>query len=330
MFDVELTLSVQLTAGVLANAHIRFLGDAGRHEGRWKLIGRQDHRLPHFGTAVHTWHWDTKVHSTVVLMHNHKPWAFLYSFPAAPTRSSKSLLQAFRLPIGPASYQPNGWYVGEWAVITNAHHRNLPFFDPDDSAFQQAIASCTVDTGFRFDTSWGVGAAGGAGIGGGLQPSATIVLKRRDQEKDVRRWHLNYWAIGAGVTTPGVSAGGSTSSTPSRGLTEVLAGPNQPVPFPVENFAGNIVIVDVGAGFSIGKGKVAVGVGGSRALVMFTGVTATNYSFGDYAQIKALLLVEWAAGAGGKGNTKLLGGGGAATMFVGTVSVTRGPNAKPG
>jgi hypothetical protein len=317
MFDVEILCSVTLAAvnhaGVVASAHIELMGDVDRGAGFWRLHGKSDRRLPAFWGRPQRWR--VAGGSMIQLLHNGKPWAQLHGVPRTFNLSSKGLLQAYRLPGGPSGYQPNGWYVGEWAVITNAKHRNMPNCDVDAGVIARAVASCSRDTGWRYDTSSGWGAAVGAGVGGGLL-TGTLVMKRKEGQ-DARRWRLDYRALGFGFMTPTAGTSASSEDMPSTALSPVMAGPGQANPFPVADFGGTIAILDGGGGVGVGKGRVGAGGGGSSSLFMFLGVSSAGYGVLDYTQIKACAATGGFSAGGGKGQGLGLSG----IIYVGTVSV---------
>lgn len=317
MFDVEILCSVTLASvhqsNVVANAHIEIMGDLDRGAGFWRLRGKSDQRLPDFGERPQRWR--VAGTSLIQLIHHGKPWAQLHGVPRTFTLSSKGLLQAYRLPGGPSRYQPNGWYVGEWAVITNARHRNMPSCDADAGLIERAVASCSRDSGWRYDTSSGWGAAAGAGVGGGLL-TGTLVMKRKEPQ-DVRRWRLDYRAVGLGFMTPTAGTSASSEDMPSTALSPVMAGPGQADPFPIADFGGTIAIVDGGGGYGVGKGRVGAGGSGSSSLFMFLGVSSAGYAVADYTHIKACVATGGFSGGGGKGQ----GFGVSGILYVGTVSL---------
>ena len=317
LIDVQVSVKVQYSprSGGYAPvyAHIRVLSDPATGSGRWLLIGPQDGRLPQFTNA--TKHWRSHrlgEHYTIKLLHNQKPWAELWSFPDVPKVDSHGVGVAYRLPGGPGTANKEGHYVVEWGLIPKAKHGNLPTFDPNDSALERAIASCTTDTGWRFDTSAGAsGAVGaGAGVGGG---TGYLVFKRKEPG-DVRRWKANYTAAGIGVMTPGGGVSASREETFSRGLSHVMAGPGLGGKFSVADFEGTVVMFEFSVGASLGKGSVGVGRSGAVTLYLFLGVTAANYSVLDFTQLKAYVAVASAATGGGKGQ-----GGSVAAMAYGGV-----------
>ncbi len=111
---------------------------------------------------------------------------------------------------------------------------------------------------------------------------------------------------------------GSTQSTPSTGLTNVLAGPDGKIPFPIQDFAGTVLFFDVGAGAGISKASV----GGSTTTFMFIGGVYNDGLFPDCNSMKAILQALGGAGGGGNSTTKFSAGA-SGLCYAGVCTVSK-------
>lgn len=183
----------------------------------------------------------------------------LFNFPECPTMQSNGTAKAWYLNYPAAQFLDKRW-IGHWKIDQSVRQMNLPIVDPTEGWIDTAVKSCGVDTGWRYDTSSGVGGAGGFIIGGGYM-NGQVVIKRKEPG-DARRWNLDIKAVGAGVTTPGAGLSHSTEDMPSGGLTNVLASIMPSGGFKPERFAGTVYIFE-------GTGGGSLGASGAGALTTF-------------------------------------------------------------
>ena len=323
-FDVEIVINVLFTTpdGKHPAQHmggvseIRLLDD-GNHQ-RWHVHGKHDHRFPGTGPLYLIFNRDG---ANILLLnkYNHA-WAELKNFPHSPTINSKGDVYLSNLNYASCPYTSDHRWLGNWWINQKAHHKNMPLFDPNSSWFRQMIDSCSDDTGWRYDTSSGVGGSGGAIIGGGYQHQSLIF--KRKEEHDTRRWAVKLDALGVGFMTPGVGVSGSAEAFPSTALTELRRGPGGKIPFPITDLAGPILFFDGGFGAGVGKGKVGVGAGLGVTTYIFLGGSYADGTVPMVASVKALLQTGSTSGGGGKSGG-LISAGAQGLVYGGKGSVTQ-------
>ncbi len=321
-YDVEVVLRVLLGSpdgrspitNPEALSHIRLLDDDTRQ--RWHVNGRHDHRFPGTGPLYLTFNWDG---GNIILLNKHShEWAMLEGFPHCPTVNSQGTAYFSNLNYPPCGYTGNHKWYGSWFVNRKALHNNLPLVDPNSSWIKQAIDSCSDDTGWRYDTSSGIGGSGGAGLGGGYQHQNLVFMRK--EPNDVRRWVVTLNAAGVGLTTPGVSVGGSTESAPSTALTELRSGPGGKKPFPITDLAGAVLFFDGGGGVGVGVSKAGAGVGVSTTTYLFLGGSYADGTMPLVASVKAILQTLSSSGSGGKSGG-LVSAGAAGLVYAGRGTV---------
>ena len=325
-FDVQIVIKCLLGApdakkavsNIEAWTHIT-LRDGGGTQKRWHVSGAHDHRFPGTGPLWLNFKRSPNNSENIILLNKHgHEWAELEKFPQSPTIQSNGFASLGNLNYPACGYTHNHKWLGSWWINQSARQKNLPLFDPNEGWFQQAIDTCSQDTGWRYSTSSGWGATAGAGLGGGIQ-HPTLVLQRKEPN-DARLWDLTISAAGVGLMTPGISAGGSTEDTPSVALSAVRTGPGGKLPFPVADLGGTVLFFDVGAGVGVGKGKVGVGVGGSITTFLFLGGGYMEGMMPALASIKAVLQTASGSGSGGKSGG-LLSAGAQGLVYAGRGSV---------
>lgn len=328
MFDVKIAIRVLLGSPTLkgtshgqmqAISHITLRED-DTHK-RWHVHGTHDHRFPGTGAAWLKYKRNPREPANIILLNKHgHEWAELQDFPFTPNIQSKGSAEVYNINYPPCEYykrgDTKGRWLGSWWVDHRAKQTNMPLFDPNDSFFERSIKSCTRDTGWRFITSSGAGFSGGAGAGAGFT-RANLIIGRKEAN-DRRRWKLTITGGGVGLMTPGLSASGSTQSTPSTALSDVLAGPDGKIPFPVQDFAGTVLFFDVGAGAGISKASA----GASTTTFMFIGGVYNEGMFPDCNSMKAILQVIGGAGGGGNSTTKVSAGA-SGLCYAGVCSVSQ-------
>jgi hypothetical protein len=328
MFDVKIAIKVLLGSPNLKTAthgqmqaysHITLREDY-THK-RWHVHGAHDHRFPGTGPAWLKYKRNPQDSRSIILLNKHgHEWAELQDFPATPSAQSKGSAELYNIQYPPCEYykrgNTKGRWLGGWSVDQHVKQTNMALFDPNDGFFDRTIKTCTRDTGWRFITSSGAGFSGGAGAGAGAVRAYLII--GRKETNDHRRWQLTITGAGVGVMTPGISASGSTQATPSTGLTNVLAGPDGKIPFPVQDFAGTVLFFDVGAGAGISKASV----GASTTTFMFIGGVYNDGLFPDCNSMKAIVQVLGGAGGGGNSSTKVSAGA-SGLCYAGVCSVSQ-------
>ncbi len=285
---------------------------------RWHVHGAHSHQFPGSGPHWLKYKRSATYPGNIILLNKHgHEWMELENFPNFPNMNSRGTAYGYNLNYPPCQYtHGNRWY-GTWWVGQHVAHANLPLIDPNEGAILNAIHSCTRDTGFRYDTSFGVSGSIGAGAGAGGQVT-TLVFKRKEPN-DTRRWHLRIVAAGVGVMTPGAGVSGSTAEMESSGVTDVLAGPDGRMPFPISDFEGTVLFFEGSAGVGAGMSRQRVGgVGGSLTTYMFIG--GMSQTGVDISSMKALVQTYSSAASGGK-STKLVDGGVSGLMYAGVCSV---------
>ncbi|MEO7255802.1 MAG: hypothetical protein ABIZ64_16380 [Casimicrobium sp.] len=323
MFEIKIVINVLLGSpdgksavnNYQAYSHITLRQDATHR--RWHVHGKHDHRFPGTGPIWLNYKRSTQHPNSIILLNKHgHEWAELRDFPETPNIQSKGFVETYNLHYPVCQYYKGGRWLGSWWVDQHATQTNMPLIDPNDGFISRSIKTCTRDTGWRFITSSGGGVTGGAGAGAGAM-HANLIIGRKETA-DTRRWKLTINGAGVGLMTPGVSMSGSTQSTPSTGLTNVLAGPDGKIPFPIQDFAGTVLFFDVGAGAGISKASV----GGSTTTFMFIGGVYNDGLFPDCNSMKAILQVLGGAGGGGNSTTKFSAGA-SGLCYAGVCTVSK-------
>lgn len=300
MFSVDILVTINLGAGKTVSVKLEVGGDKQKRQGYYVLKSERHHALPHIGPGHQHWHWSTDGLGAIVLENQHgRPWASLGSFPGFPTRTSSGIVRAFRLPIGPRGKESQGTFFGNWAVVAEARHRNLPLLDPEKSAWANAVAGCTLETGWLYDTSSGWSFTIGAGLGGS-HLNGTLVLKRKEKQ-DVRRLRLSLKAHGIGVMSPTLGFSPSFESMLSGDLSGVRRTESGAHPFKTDDFPGGLCVIDGGVGLAVGRGKAGGGRSASLTTFLFLGGVASSGENASPTDVKAGLQTYSTAASAGKG-----------------------------
>ncbi len=321
MFDANIYIRVGLGGyrhdTTVAWSHINLREDYSHK--RWHVSGAHDHRFPGTGHLWLNYRRNPQNPKNIILYNKFgHEWAELENFPTDPQPNDAGTAYISNINHYKCPTTPGGRWFGDWRINKKAKQNNIQIVDPNASYFRQAVASCTIDSGWRFDTSSGVGASGGAGLGGGVLHT-TLVFKRKEAS-DTRRWDLKINAIGAGLMTPGAGVSGSTEDFPSTPLMEVCAAPDAPKPFGINDFEGGVVLCDIGGGIGMKvAGTKTGGAGYSTTSIMFVGGYAAGV-IPDMTTMKACLQIHSAAGAGG-GSKTLLSAGLQGILYYGNCTV---------
>lgn len=331
MFDVNLVVSVYLKSvstslQIKAHAEFRFISNETMNRGKYRLVGKQDPRLPKFGDEWHQWERSAGKTSFVLLKLNGKHWASMQGVDKQFNEGTDGFVLSRHLPHGPPPYdmggEYSGWYTGSWKVNAKAKNRNIPAPMGDTGFIATALATCPVVSDWEYATSAGDGITGGAGWGGGVTRSRLVFNKKGNTK---RTWSLQYYAAGVGAMTPGVGYSGSTESMKGGALTPVMASNLAPKGWTLDYLIGSMIAIETGFGAAAGKGKASVGAGANHTIYMFYGGVLNDGILPDCSTLKACFRVWGTSGSGNKGGPKIASAGAAALVWFGAATSVTAP-----